>query len=328
MSEDGEHSADGRLLDGRYRLVGRIGSGPHGTVWRALDERAGRQVAVKELRPGGEDAEDEERRRAVHRLAHEARAAARVEDPAAVAIHDVLVDDELPWVVMELVDGEALDSVLAGQGSLTDAEVARIGLAVLGALHAAHGAGIVHRDLKPANVLLEAGSGRVVVTDLGIGGGGRDTSARFVAPECASGPGAGPASDLWSLGAVLRAAVGEVPGDELGPLLERLLVHEPEARPVAEEVAAVLAGVAGAEVPEWALPRDGAEVAQAAAAGHAVATASRHVAAAGAPARVAAAENPARPSSDSQPSSPPTEPRRLTALSALGLLLQKKPERG
>ncbi|MDH6549263.1 serine/threonine-protein kinase [Streptomyces sp. SAI-041] len=308
MSEDGEHSADGRLLDGRYRLVGRIGSGPHGTVWRALDEREGRQVAVKELRPG-EEAEEEERRRAVQRLAHEARAAARVDDPAAVAIHDVLVDDELPWVVMELVEGESLGSVLASRGPLPGGEAAGIGLAVLGALHAAHGAGIVHRDLKPANVLLEAGTGRVVVTDLGIGGGGRETSAGFLAPECASGPGAGPASDLWSLGAVLRAAVGEAPDAAMEELLDGLLAHEPAARPVAGDVAAVLAGIAGAGVPEWARPTREPHPPLEAAAGAGTVT----------PPHFAA---PASPAPD------PPEPRRLTALTALGLLLQKKPERG
>ncbi|MDI5905778.1 serine/threonine-protein kinase, partial [Streptomyces sp. 12257] len=228
MSEDGEHSSDGRLIGGRYRLVERVGSGPNGTVWRARDEQDERYVAVKEPLLTG-DPEDEERQRAAHRLPHEARAAARVDHPAAVAIHDVLLDDELPWIVMELVEGESLEAALAGRGPLADADAARIGLAVLGALHAAHRVGIVHRDLKPSNVLLEAGGERVVVTDFGIGASGRGTAeeaaAGFVAPECASGRGAGPASDLWSLGALLRSAVagGEVEeGGPLGRLLERL----------------------------------------------------------------------------------------------------------
>src|SRR3954469_25258994 len=114
MSEDGEHSSGGRLIGGRYRLVERVGSGPNGTVWRARDEQGERYVAVKEPRRSGntEDEElerggDEERQRAVPRLPHEARAAARVDHPAAVAIHDVLIEDELPWIVMELVAGES-----------------------------------------------------------------------------------------------------------------------------------------------------------------------------------------------------------------------------
>ncbi|EFH28810.1 MULTISPECIES: serine/threonine-protein kinase, partial [Streptomyces] len=256
MSEDGELPPDGRLIGGRYRLVERVGSGPNGTVWRARDEQDERYVAVKEPRLTG-DPEDEERQRAAHRLPHEARAAAQVDHPAAVAIHGVLLDGELPWIVMELVEGESLDAALAGRGPLSDAEAARIGLAVLGALHAAHRVGIVHRDLKPSNVLLEADSGRVVVTDFGIGGaghsGGREAATAFAAPECASGPGAGPASDLWSLGALLRAAVADARSGPLGPLLERLLVTEPEERPLPEEVARVLAEVAGTSLPPWAV---------------------------------------------------------------------------
>ncbi|KQW17629.1 serine/threonine-protein kinase [Streptomyces sp. Root369] len=311
MSEDGEHPPDGRLIGGRYRLVERVGSGPNGTVWRARDEQDERYVAVKEPLLTG-DPEDEERQRAAHRLPHEARAAARVDHPAAVAIHDVLLDDELPWIVMELVEGESLEAALAGRGPLADADAARIGLAVLGALHAAHRVGIVHRDLKPSNVLLEAGGERVVVTDFGIGASGRgnaeEAAVGFVAPECVSGRGAGPASDLWSLGALLRSAVGTDPlaSGPLGSLLERLLAPEPEARPTADEAAEVLAEVAGTSVPKWA--------------------AEEH---ASPPAAQAPAPTPVLPPADAPDPTPAThEPRRLTALSALGLLLQKKPERG
>lgn len=354
MSEDGELPSDGRLIGARYRLVERIGAGPSGTVWRAHDEQDERYVAVKEPRLTG-DPRDEERRRAVQRLPHEARAAAWVDHPSAVAIHDVLLEDELPWIVMELVEGESLDAALTARGPLSDTEAARIGLAVLGALHTAHGVGIVHRDLKPANVLLEAGSGRVVVTDFGIGGGaghagGRETSAGFIAPECASGPGAGPASDLWSLGAVLRAAVAETRPGPLGTLLERLLVPEPEQRPLAQEVARVLADVAGAPVPEWAVeaktPDSGVRAVVPHAGTHPVAAATPDPALQGATVTSASATDPASPGataahaaslgpdghgpSAAPPSTPAPDPqpRRLTALSAFGLLLQKKPERG
>ncbi|MFC8363420.1 protein kinase [Streptomyces griseorubiginosus] len=366
MSEDGELPSDGRLIGARYRLVERIGAGPSGTVWRAHDEQDERYVAVKEPRLTG-DPRDEERRRAVQRLPHEARAAAWVDHPSAVTIHDVLLEDELPWIVMELVEGESLEAALAARGPLPDTEAARIGLAVLGALHTAHGVGIVHRDLKPANVLLEAASCRVVVTDFGIGGGagyagGRETSAGFVAPECASGPGAGPASDLWSLGAVLRAAVAEARPGPLGTLLERLLVPEPEQRPLADDVARVLAEVAGAPVPEWAVQAKAPDSGERAAVPRAVPDADAHpVAAATAdpalrgtgatltstgarasapdpastgPGPAATTAPAASPGTDGHdPSAPPAatpdpQPRRLTALSAFGLLLQKKPERG
>ncbi|MET8454452.1 protein kinase [Streptomyces sp. NPDC005209] len=250
MSDDGERTPEGRLLGGRYRLTERIGSGATGTVWRARDEAQGRDVAVKELRPAG-DPEGEGHQRAAHRLVREARAAARVDHPAAVRVHEVVVEgcaDGLPWIVMELIHGESLHTVLE-RGPLPPVEAARIGYAVLGALRAAHAVGIVHRDLKPANVLIESGTGRVVLTDFGIGHVEDDSpDARgFVAPERMSERGAGPASDLWSLGALLRAAVdpaGERP-DPLGALLTRLLAEEPEARPGAAEVAAALEELAG-----------------------------------------------------------------------------------
>lgn len=301
MSNDGGGTDDarGRLVGGRYRLIERIGSGGTGTVWRAQDEHAECEVAVRQPRlPGGPD--DEGHRRAAHRLHREARAAARVDHPAAVTIHDVVVEaeqrsgrpgpvgpdeldaaealDGLPWIVMELVPGESLREMLR-RGPVDVREAARIGLAVLGALRAAHSVGIVHRDVKPAHVLLGP-HGRVVVTDFGIAhvqgegfltasGESAAGSPEFVAPERMFGRIAGPASDLWSLGALLYAAVeGSSPflrttpeatlaailaaeppeptrAGPLGPLIARLLVADPDRRPVAEEVAKDLEAVAG-----------------------------------------------------------------------------------
>ncbi|MBR8643359.1 serine/threonine protein kinase [Streptomyces tuirus] len=316
MSNDGGGTGSdwGRLVGGRYRLIERIGSGVTGTVWRARDELAQREVAVKQPRLPG-DPDDESYRRAAHRLHREARAAARVDHPAAVTIHDVVVEaeqpdgrdgpeagleavatlDQLPWIVMESVPGESLHDVL-GRGPVEARDAARIGLAVLGALRAAHSVGIVHRDVKPANVLLGPHH-RVVLTDFGIAhapgeeslasGGELAGSPEFVAPERLSGRIAGPASDLWSLGVLLYAAVeGSSPfrrttpratltailtaeppepkqAGPLGPLIARLLVRDPEERPDAEEVAKELEAVAGpatAEEPQDAeRPREFAE---------------------------------------------------------------------
>ncbi|MFD3313287.1 protein kinase [Streptomyces sp. NPDC058694] len=276
MSDDG-----GRLIGGRYRLAERIGSGGMGTVWRAVDELVERDVAVKEPRLPG-DPQDAAHRRAYNRLQREARAAARVEHPAAVAIHDVVVEDGLPWIVMELICGESLHEVLQ-RGALPPAECARIGLAVVGALKAAHAKGIVHRDVKPANVLLGQ-HGRVVLTDFGIAhiqgeesitmSGEFVGSLEFIAPERMSGRGAGPAADLWSLGVCLYAAVegwspfrrttlestlaailsGEPPEPKqagpLGALIVRLLAKDPDERPAADEVVAVLEAVAD----RWPVP--------------------------------------------------------------------------
>ncbi|OLZ71015.1 serine/threonine protein kinase [Streptomyces sp. IMTB 2501] len=300
MSGDGEHPPDARLIGGRYRLAGRLGSGPTGTVWRARDEQApGREVAVKEPLLPGDPVDDEDSGRIAHRLYREARAAARVRHPSAVAVRDVVTEGQVPWIVMELVEGESLQEALR-RGPLAPAEAARIGLAVLGALRAAHAVGIVHRDVKPANVLLESGTGRVVVTDFGTGDGHPgDAPAGFVAPE-RTVPGAGPASDLWSLGALLRAALGGTDPGPLSPLLDRLHAAEPEARPDAEQVTAELRTYLGLTP----VPDEGSEATPAP-----VST----------PAPAPASGSPSDPSP-----SPAPDPRRRTPRTALGLLLAKK----
>ncbi|WP_405543815.1 serine/threonine protein kinase [Streptomyces phaeochromogenes] len=333
MSDDG-----GRLIGGRYRLAERIGSGGMGTVWRAVDELVERDVAVKEPRLPG-DPQDAAHQRAYNRLQREARAAARVEHPAAVAIHDVVVEDGLPWIVMELIRGESLHAVLQ-RGALPPAECARIGLAVVGALKAAHAKGIVHRDVKPANVLLGQ-HGRVVLTDFGIAhiqgeesitmSGEFVGSLEFIAPERMSGRGAGPAADLWSLGVCLYAAVegwspfrrttlestlaailsGEPPEPKqagpLGALIVRLLAKDPDERPDADEVVAALEAVAErwpvpARAPygELTIPQDASALRE-------FADDSGTVQLVGRP---ASAETPERPRSPEPPESPePSEPR-------------------
>ncbi|QIJ64276.1 serine/threonine-protein kinase [Streptomyces sp. JB150] len=279
MDEGGTRPRGERVVGGRYRLVERIGSGGMGTVWRAHDRLVDRDVAVKQPRLPG-DPEDEAYRRAAHRLHREARAAARVDHPSAVAVHDVVEEDGQPWIVMELVRGESLHEVLR-RGPLEPAEAARIGLAVLGALRAAHAVGIVHRDVKPANVLLGP-HGRVVLTDFGIAhvqgeesltaSGEFVGSLEFVAPERMAGRIAGPASDLWSLGVLLYAAVEgwspfrrtapestlaailttEPPeprrAGPLGPLLLRLLEKDPGRRPDADQVTAALEAAASEDL--------------------------------------------------------------------------------
>ncbi|MFF9621960.1 serine/threonine-protein kinase [Streptomyces griseosporeus] len=246
--DDGDDGATGgdltgeRRPAGRYRLLERVG----GAVWRALDERTGREVAVRRP-PLPYGVAGEERERVAHRLLHEARAAARVEHPSAVAVHDVVAEPEsgesggLPWIVTEWVPGESLRDRLA-RGPLDAVEAARVGLAVLGALRAAHAVGIVHRDVRPANVLLGP-SGRIALAGFGFEVPAR--GGEFEAPERGSGRGGGPASDLWSLGALLRAAVAPGDAGRLEPLLGRLLERDPQMRPGAEEAAAELEAVAG-----------------------------------------------------------------------------------
>ncbi|NGO73368.1 serine/threonine-protein kinase, partial [Streptomyces boncukensis] len=218
---DSTESTESTGLAGRYRIGERLGRGGMGTVWRAWDELLGRQVAVKELRLDEGPSEQEARKLREHTL-REARTVAQLGHPNVLVVHDVVEQDGRPWIVMELVDGQSLADRIGAEGPLEPREAARVGLALLAALRAAHGRGVQHRDVKPANVLLEAETGRVVLTDFGIARvtglttisetGGVVGSPEYMAPERLSGQRAGPAADLWSLGVLLCAAVeGETP---------------------------------------------------------------------------------------------------------------------
>ncbi|WP_460109399.1 serine/threonine-protein kinase [Streptomyces sp. YKOK-J1] len=229
-----------RVIGGRYRLLAALGEGGMGTVWRARDEVLHREVAVKEVRaPAGLPASDVERMYA--RLEREAWAAARVADRNVVTVYDVALEGGRPWIVMELVRGRSLADRLDGEGPLPPARAAHIGAEVLAALRAAHAAGVLHRDVKPANVLL-AEDGRVVLTDFGIAtveGSSALTmtgevigSPEFLAPERALGRTPGPASDLWSLGVLLYAAVeGGSPFRQATPLSTLRAVVDEELPP-------------------------------------------------------------------------------------------------
>ncbi|TWP45231.1 serine/threonine protein kinase [Lentzea tibetensis] len=234
-----------------------------GVVWRARDEVLGREVAVKQLVTPDH-----------HRAMREARNAARLHHPHAVAVYDVLDDDEASWLVMEYLPSRSLSAVIAEDGPLTPEEAARIGGHVASALAAAHEAGIVHRDIKPGNVLIGR-DGTVKITDFGISratGDGTLTETGMIAgtpaylpPEVARGEQPNTASDVFSLGATLFAAVeGTSPfghsdnsfgllyraasglvqePKKAGPLtdtLKRLLSVDPAARPSALEAAVLL----------------------------------------------------------------------------------------
>ncbi|MHB9851176.1 protein kinase domain-containing protein [Streptomyces krungchingensis] len=244
-----------------------------GRVWRAADEMLDRQVAVKEMRIDGLDAEDTRTRR--ERTLREARATARIDHPNVVRIYDVVDEGERLWIVMELVAGRSLEQIVVRDGPLDEREAARIGLELVAALRQVHAGGVLHRDIKPGNVLVEhQGHRRVVLTDFGIAAlqdaealtmvGMLVGSPDYMAPERISGRPQGPPSDLWSLGATLCAALGgrspfsrsttlatlhavlyeepELPSaaDDLRDVLAALLDKEPDARPGLEELEAAL----------------------------------------------------------------------------------------
>ncbi|MER7932536.1 MULTISPECIES: serine/threonine-protein kinase [unclassified Streptomyces] len=274
----------GLLIAGRYRLADIIGSGGMGRVWRAHDEVLHRAVAIKELTAALYVSESDQAV-LLARTRAEARAAARINHSAVVTVHDVLEHDGRPWIVMELVEGQSLADEVKERGRVEPREAARIGLWVLRALRAAHGAGVLHRDIKPGNVLLGR-DGRVLLTDFGIAQIEGDTtitrtgevvgSVDYLAPERVRGHDPGPSSDLWALGATLYTAVeGRSPfrrtsplttmqavvEDEateprnagpLEPVITALLRKEPDQRPGPEETEQMLAEAAEGRRPSGA----------------------------------------------------------------------------
>lgn len=261
------------MLAGRYHLQAPIGRGAMGIVWRGRDELLHRDVAVKEVQvnalamAAGTQVSYEPALR-------EARAAARLSHPSVVTVFDIVEEQGRPWIVMELVPGRSLDQVIAEDGPLPPQHAAELGTSLLGALAAAHAAGVLHRDVKPGNVLVTT-DGRAVLTDFGIATFEEDPSLTqagmvvgtpgFTAPERVRGHGATPASDLWSLGATLYAAVeGRGPFDRvggaqaisagvavedaprapsagpLGPVIDALLRRDPTTRPDAATAATLL----------------------------------------------------------------------------------------
>ncbi|MET7637553.1 protein kinase [Streptomyces sp. NPDC005438] len=257
MGQDntGEGEETGRLLGGRYRLGGVLGSGGMGTVWRARDEILGRTVAVKELRfPSS--VEEEEKRRLITRTLREAKAIARIRSGGVVTVFDVVDEDDRPWIVMELIEGRSLADQVRQDGPLSPSRAAEVGLAVLDVLRAAHREGIVHRDVKPSNVLIEDDTDRVVLTDFGIAKVEGDPSVTstgmlvgapsYISPERARGNPPGPPADMWSLGGLLYAAVEGHPPYDKGSALATLtaVMTEPLETPrQAGELAEVIHGL-------------------------------------------------------------------------------------
>lgn len=154
--------APGDLIDGRYRVVGRIARGGMATVFEALDTRLDRHVALKVMHPAL--AADETY---VSRFGREARAAARLSHPNIVGVHDQGEDDGRIFLVMELVRGRTLRQVLDEDGALSPRAALDIAAPLADALAAAHHAGLIHRDIKPENVIIRD-DGVVKVTDFGL----------------------------------------------------------------------------------------------------------------------------------------------------------------
>lgn len=263
----------GQLIAGRYQLEEQVGAGGGGTVWRALDEELGRLVAVK--RALSADTGDGAER--VARLRREAKLLARLNHPHVVTLFDVVPEGTEWWLVMEYFESGSL----ADQGTLPPERAARLGVQIARALEAVHGAGLVHGDIKPGNVLMTK-DGQAKLADFGASrtvhaeetltetDGLVAVTPAYVPPEVANGADPLPASDVFSLGATLfaavegrspygsaenarvllrRAAEGQVAesrhGGALAPVLAGLMRTEPAKRPTAAEARRLLQTVAG-----------------------------------------------------------------------------------
>jgi WD40 repeat protein len=220
--------ADGTHLGtlANFNIVRVVGRGGMGIVLHAVDTCLQRDVAIKILDP--EYSRDE---LAVKRFCREARAAASISHENVVAVHQVEEDEEkdIPFLVMELITGESLETKLAREGRITLKEIVRIGMQTAAGLAAAHDKGLIHRDIKPGNILLEGPGQRVKLTDFGLARAAEDVrltrsglvagTPLYMSPEQASGEELDARSDLFSLGIVLyELAAGEPPFNGKTPL--------------------------------------------------------------------------------------------------------------
>ncbi len=260
----------GDVLDGRYRLVERIGEGGMGAVWKASDDALGRTVAVKVFAAGTAREDDAVRRDSEKRLL------ATLNHPSLVTLFDAHLEDEArPYLVMEYIDGGTLAELISA-GPISRRDAASLAADLGEGLHVVHGAGIVHRDIKPANILLRppltAGhTFRAVLADFGIAylldaarvtaPGTAIGTAAYISPEQVRGLAPTTASDIYSLGLVLLEALTgrsafphqtpveaisvrlttppEIPGDwgaGWQSLLRAMTEIDPERRPTALEV--------------------------------------------------------------------------------------------
>lgn len=291
------------LVGGRYRLIEVIAHGGMGVVWRARDERLDRPVAVKQLRthPGITEREAEI---AKNRAIREAHITAQLDHPHAVPVLDAVEHEGQPCLVMPYLPSTPLSAVLRKRTALPLRDVIRIGAQAASALAAAHRLRIVHRDVKPGNVLITR-DGTAHISDFGISHALGDATLTdtgflhgtpaYLSPEVARGGSATFASDVFSLGSTLYAALEGAPpfgsdpnpiallhrvaaarveppthAGDLGPLLLQMLSEEPRDRPKMDVVAASLAdlkarGAAAERTRPVATPRATAQQSSAAA---------------------------------------------------------------
>ncbi|MGA2184358.1 MAG: serine/threonine-protein kinase [Bryobacteraceae bacterium] len=221
----------GTLLAERYRIIGRLGKGGMGEVYRATDIRLGQTVALKFLPEvtAGDPA-------MLARFHNEVRIARQVTHPNVCRVYDIGEFQGQPFISMEYVDGEDLASLLRRIGRLPVDKATEIARRLCAGLAAAHNQGVLHRDLKPANIMID-GRGQVVITDFGLAGienqvsGAevRNGTPAYMAPEQLSGREVSARSDIYSLGLVLYEIFSGKRAWEANSLPELLRLREESA---------------------------------------------------------------------------------------------------
>ncbi len=224
-------------LDDRYRLGSRLGGGGMAVVYRAIDERLGREVAVKLLDPARYGNDD-----ALARFEREAQAAASIQHPNVVAVHDFGRDGDVLFIVMECLPGRTMADEIAA-GPLEVSRVTALLDDVLAGLAAAHDKQVLHRDIKPGNVLITV-DGRAKLADFGIAAASQHDltetgvvigTAAYLAPERVRGGRATVRSDLYAVGIVAYEALsGRRPFDESSPLALAYAITAGDAPPLRE----------------------------------------------------------------------------------------------
>ena len=223
---------------GKYNILGTLGKGGMGIVYKALDPDIEREVAIKSIR-FDTNTEDMEKEELLTRVIREAKAAGRLNHPNIITVYDVVRDKDLTYIVMQYVDGPSLQAMIDSGKLFSPQEILETLKPVSEALDFAHQSGIVHRDIKPANILIDK-SGQPFLADFGVArietstltqAGTTVGTLSYMSPEQVKGQTVDKRSDIFALGVILyELLTGKKPfgGDNMSTIVYRIVNEEPQ----------------------------------------------------------------------------------------------------